>query len=51
MYIAQDAHASKCIYKKLVQLEKYGNVPQNATPGLPVIIYHEDGQKTVAGLH
>ena len=48
MYIAQDAHASKCIYEKLVQLEKYGNVPQNATPGLPVIIYQEDGQKTIA---
>ncbi|EDR06924.1 uncharacterized protein LACBIDRAFT_328290 [Laccaria bicolor S238N-H82] len=48
MYIAQDAHASKCIYEKLVQLEKYGNVPQNAAPGLPVIIYQEDGQKTIA---
>ena len=48
MYIAQDAHASKCIYETLVQLEKYGNVPQNAKPGLPVIIYQEDGQKTIA---
>jgi hypothetical protein len=48
MYIAQDAHASKCIYEKLVELEKYGNVPQNAAPGLPVIIYQEDGQKIIA---
>ena len=48
MYIAQDAHASKCIYEKIVQLEKYGNVPQNATAGLPVIIDQEDGQKTIA---
>ena len=48
MYIAQDAHASKYIYEKLVELEKYGNVPQNAVPGLPVIIYQEDGQKIIA---
>ena len=48
MYIAQDAHASKCIYEKLVELEKYGNVPQNAVPGLPVIIHQEDGQKIIA---
>ena len=54
MYSAQDAHDSKCIYEKLVQLEKYGNVPQNVKPGLPVIIYQEDGQKQlhmVPGLH
>ena len=54
MYIAQDAHDSKCIYEKLVQLEKYGNVPQNVKPGLPGIIYQEDGQKQlhmVPGLH
>ena len=48
MYIAQDAHASKCTYEKLVELKKYGNVPQNAVPGLPVIIYQEDGQKIIA---
>ena len=48
MYIAQDAHASKCTYKKLVELEKYGNVPQNAVPGLPVVIYQEGGQKIIA---
>ena len=48
MYIAQDAHASKCTHEKLVELEKYGNVPQNAVPGQPVIIYQEDGQKIIA---
>ena len=48
MYIAQDAHASKCTYEKLVELEKYGNVPHTAVPGLPVIIYQEDGQKIIA---
>ena len=48
MYIAQDAHASKCTYENLVELEKYGNIPQNAVPGLPVIIYQEDGQKIIA---
>ena len=47
-YAALDAYASQAIYNKLIRVEKFGNIPDNAEAGLAVTIYQEDGQKIIA---
>jgi len=43
-----DAYASQAIYNWLVEIEKFGNMPDNVKEGMAVIIYQQDGQKVVA---
>ena len=47
-YIALDAYASQAIYDRLIEIEKFGKIPENIKEGLAVIIYQQDGQKIIA---
>jgi len=47
-YAALDAYASQAIYNRLIEIEKFGKIPENVKEGLAVIIYQQDGQKVIA---
>jgi len=46
-YVSLDAYVSQAIYQRLIEVEKFGNIPKNMQVGMAVTVYQEDGQKAI----